>query len=326
VLTDTQYDFWSVQIRGGRAILSGSGQTLPGAIFSVKLQDRHTPGPPKILIDPSERWRRRVGLTEPEPFFVEVDGRRIEGWYFKPPFLEPGEQVPTVLSIHGGPEWMYGGYFLAEFHILPSFGYAVIAANPTGSTGYGFEFQSGCRGDWTGRPAREVLACVDQAVKEGWADPKRLAVMGGSYGGHLAAALTTQTARFGAAACDRMYPELVSFWGTTDEKWFPEWEFMGKPWEPAAREVYLRNSPFEEVARVTTPTLISQGMKDYRCLIAGGEMWFSALQSLGVPSRFIRFENEGHGLRQLANQVFYQNQLLNWFQHYVLEKTTINGE
>jgi dipeptidyl aminopeptidase/acylaminoacyl peptidase len=327
VLTDGGHDFWSLQVVGHQVYLEGAGMSLPGAIFQVDLAEKiKGPHRPRILIDPNRAWRENVGLIEPEPFRIVVEGRAIEGWYFKPDHLVPGQRVPTVLSIHGGPEWMYGGYFLPEFHILPRFGYGVVICNPTGSMGYGIDFMSGVRGDWTGRPAREVLACLDQAVKEGWADPDRLAVIGGSYGGHLGAALTTQTTRFRAAALDRMFPETIAFWGTTDEKWFPEWEFMGQPWEPAAREVYLRNSPYEEIANVVTPTLISHGVQDYRCLIAGGEMWFSGLQALGVPSRFIRFENEGHGIHNLANLVFYNNQLLSWFDEYVLGNDTGESE
>ena len=146
ILTDTLHDFWSIQIAGDRAVLAGAGQTLPGAIFLVDLDDRDRLRAPRLLVDPNQTWRRRVGLVEPEPFSLEVGGRTVAGWFFKPAFLEPGEKIPTVLSIHGGPQWMYGGYFLPEFHILPSFGYGVIAANPTGSTGYGYDFQQGCRG------------------------------------------------------------------------------------------------------------------------------------------------------------------------------------
>ena len=318
-ITDGVHDFWNVQIAGGKAILSGAGQTLPGAVFQVDLTEKiKGPRPPRLLIDPNLKWRHRVGLTEPESFSIKVDGRNIEGWVFLPFGLEPGSRVPTVLSIHGGPEWMYGGYFLPEFHILPSFGYAVVIANPTGSTGYGFDFQRGIQGDWVDRPSTEVLACLDWAVAQGWADPDRLAVMGGSYGGLLAAELTTSTNRFRAAAVDRMYPETITFWGTTDEKWFPEWEFKGKPWQPEAREIYLRNSPFERVEKVRTPTLISQGLLDYRCLAAGGEIWFSALKSLGVPSRLLRFADEGHGIHDPGNQVFYYEQLLAWFEQHVL--------
>jgi len=318
-LTDGGHDFWSFHMVGDQVYLQGAGQSLPSGIFKVDLTEKiKGPHRPQLLIDPNREWRQKVGLVVPERFEVQVDGRVIEGWYFKPDHMAPGQPVPTVLSIHGGPQWMYGGYFLPEFHILPHFGYGVVVCNPTGSMGYGIEFMSQVRGDWIGRPAREVLAALDQAIGEGWADPERLAVIGGSYGGHLGAALTTQTDRFQAAALDRMFPETIAFWGTTDEKWFPEWEFKGRPWEPAAREIYLRNSPYEEIANVVTPTLISQGLGDYRCLIAGGEMWFSALQSLGVPSRFIRFENEGHGIKNPANLVFYHNQMLNWFDTHVL--------
>lgn len=318
-LTTGGHDYWSFLVRSGRVVLNGSSQTVPGAIFQMNLKAQAAlPRQPVAIIDPNQTWRERVNLVQPEPFSVTVDGRDIEGWTFLPADLQPGEKVPVVLSIHGGPEWMYGGYFLPEFHILPQYGYGVVIANPTGSMGYGFAFQEGIRGDWVDRPGRELMACLDYAIAEGWADPERLAVMGGSYGGHLGAALTTQSDRFRAAALDRMHPDLVGFWGTTDEKWFPEWEFLGKPWEDQAAEVYRRNSPITFVDRVTTPTLISQGMLDYRCLIAGGETWFSALQSLGVPSRFIRFEQEGHGIRNPANQVFYQQELLNWFDRYVL--------
>jgi len=325
-LTSGGFDFWSLQVVGERVVLAGASQTLSGGIFTFDLgKARPAPQAAELLIDPNAEWRRRVGLSEPEPFTVEVDGRTIDGWVFLPADLAPNQQVPLVLSIHGGPEWMYGGYFLPEFHILPSFGFGVIAANPAGSTGYGFDFQASIRGDWVDQPARDVLACVDHAVERGWADPQRIAVMGGSYGGHLAAELTTQTRRFRAAAVDRMYPDPVSFWGTTDEKWFPEYEFGGRPWESGAREVYEKNSPFERVNRVTTPTLISQGMRDYRCLIAGGEIWFSSLQALQVPARFIRFTHEGHGIRSPLNQVFYYNQLLSWFDRHVLGNVGTNA-
>jgi len=314
-LTTGGHDYWSVHTGGRRAVLAGASQTLPSGIFVVDLDG----GGARLEIDPNAEWRRRVDLVQPERFTVEVDGTEIEGWFFRPRHAGQDGRVPLVLSIHGGPEWMYGGYFLPEFHVLPRFGYGVVVANPTGSIGYGFDFQAAIRGDWVERPSREVLACVDLAVDRGWADPARLAVMGGSYGGHLGAELTVRSDRFRAAALDRMFPELVAFWGTTDEKWFPEWEFQGRPWDPEAKEVYARNSPFARVDRVTTPTLVSHGLRDYRCLIAGAEMWFSALQAQGVPSRFVRFEQEGHGIRGQENQIFYLEELLTWFDRHVLE-------
>ena len=321
-LTDFQHDFWSLEAGGGRMILQGASQVHPGAIYSFDLGGE---APPRTLIDPNGDWVNRVDLTVPEPFSIAVDGRNIAGWFFKPAGLVEGQRAPVVLSIHGGPEWMYGGYFLPEFHILPSFGYGVVVANPTGSLGYGYKFQAAIRGDWVDRPSREVLACLQAAVDGGWADPERAAVLGGSYGGLLGAELTTRTETFKAAALDRMYPDQISFWGATDEKWFPEWEFGGRPWEPEARPVYEHNSPWLRVDRVQTPTLVSQGHGDFRCPATGGHMWFTALRARGVPARFIRFEQEGHGIRDPRNQVFYQHQVLSWFEEHVLEVRAEGG-
>lgn len=314
-LTPPGWNCWDIRFGGGRAVFWAHSFLSPGQLFTLDLDS----GEVATLLDPNQRWRQAVQLVEPRPFTVTVEGRTLDAWVFLPQDRRAGERLPTVLSIHGGPEWMYGGYFLPEFHVLPSFGYAVVAANPTGSTGYGREFMDDIRGDWTGRPAREVLAVLDHAVAAGWTDPDLLAVMGGSYGGHLAAALTTQTGRFRAAACDRMYPQTAMFWGATDEKWFPEWEFGGRPFDPEAREIYRRNDPFTEVVRVSTPTLLSHGLLDFRCPQDGTLAWFSALQSLGVPTRYLRFHDEGHGIRGVANQMFYLDQLLLWFEAHVLE-------
>lgn len=303
-----------VHFGGEKVVFAATSMTNPGSLFSLDLRT----GRRTLLVDPNERWQRRVGLVEPERFSVTVEGRSIEGWVFLPEAWTPGQGMPTVLSIHGGPQWMYGGAFLPEFHVLPAFGYAVLAANPTGSTGYGQQHMLDVRGDWIGRPARELLAVVDHAVAMGWTDPDVVAVMGGSYGGYLAAALTARTERFRAAACDRMYPHLEAFWGATDEKWFPEWEFRGRPFDPAARPIYRRNDIFALVDRVRTPTLISHGLQDHRCPEDGSIMWYSALLSQGVPARLLRFHEEGHGIRDRRSQVFYLEQVLAWFERYVL--------
>jgi len=317
-LTTGGHDYWDVRVAGNRVVFAGADQRTPSALYCLELDEAGTVVfGPDLLLDPNADWAERVTLFDPIPFSARVDDREIHGWYVLPETAAAGESLPTVLSIHGGPEWMYGGYFLPEFHVLPENGYAVIYANPTGSPGYGLDLQLAIRHDWVDQPAADLLGCLDWAVEQGWADPDRLAVMGGSYGGHLAVALTTQTDRFRAAAVDRMTCELVSMWGATDEKWFPEWEFGGRPWDDTAREIYYRNSPFNFVDRVMTPTLISHGMRDYRCLIGQAESWFSALTVLGVPTRFLRFENEAHGIRGSRDLVFYLQELLLWFERYV---------
>ena len=315
-LTRTTQDFWTLDIGGGVMVLDGQDMLTPSALFRVSLLGRE-PGRLEKIIDPNDDWYGRVKLYVPNAFATVVEGRSIEGWYFLPEGRRDGERVPTVLCIHGGPEWMYGGWWQTDFHLLAEAGYAVLIANPTGSAGYGSEFRRAVRMDWHGAPARDLMGCVDWAVARGWADPERLAVMGGSYGGYLAAWLTTQTDCFDAAVIDRMVSDLASFWGTTDEKWPAEWSCGGRPWDEAARDYYHDASPLHQAGSVSTPTLISHGLRDYRCLIGQAESWFSALQSRGVPSRFLRFAGEGHGVRGTGNRIRLAEETLAWLGRYV---------
>jgi len=315
-LTRTSHDFWSVDIGGGRMVLGGQDMVTPSALFEVSLLGTQT-GPLDKIIDPNTTWYGDVKLYVPHTFATVVEGRTINGWYFLPDGWRAGDRAPTVLSIHGGPEWMYGGWWQHDFHILAEAGYAVLLANPTGSSGYGAEFRRAVRGDWQGAPARDLLGCVDWAVARGWADPDRLAVMGGSYGGYMAAWLTTQTDRFKASVIDRMVSDLTSFWGTTDEKWSAEWSCGGRPWDETARDYYRDASPLHHAGSVNTPTLISHGLRDYRCLAGQAESWFSALQSRGVPSRFLRFNSEAHGVRETDNRIRLAEEVLAWLDRYV---------
>ncbi len=315
-LTRTAHDFWAADFGGGRMVLLGQDMLTPSALYEVSLLGRD-PGPPTKIIDPNDAWYRDVKLYVPNAFATVVEGRTVEGWYFLPEGRREGERVPTVLSVHGGPEWMYGGWFQTDFHLLAEAGYAVLIANPTGSGGYGAEFRRAVRMDWHGAPARDLLGCVDWAVARGWADPERLAVMGGSYGGYMAAWLTTRTDRFDAAVIDRMVSDLASFWGTTDEKWPAEWSFGGRPWDDDARGFYREASPLHQAQAVVTPTLISHGLHDHRCRIGQAESWFSALQARGVPSRLLRFADEAHGVRRAPNRVRLAEETLAWLERYV---------
>ena len=259
--------------------------------------------------DPNERWYDRVSTWSsraPSPW--RSTAAPSTAGSSCPPDLLPGQRVPTVLCIHGGPEWMYGGYFLPEFHVLPRFGYAVLAANPTGSTGYGLAFQEAIRGDWVDRPAREVLACVDHAVAEGWADPERLAVMGGSYGGHLGAALTTQTDRFRAAAAGPHVSPDRGLLGDHRREVVSRVGIRGPSLRSRRPRDLRPQHPFNQVDRVTHAD--PDQPRSARLPLPGQDgsarCWFSALQSLrraGAPAALRRRGPRHPRIR--ANQVFY---------------------
>ena len=127
-----------------------------------------------------------------------------------------GERISLVLEIHGGPRAMFGHSFFFETQLLAARGWAVLYTNPRGGVGYGEAFCLALRGDWGGVDFRDVMAGVDHILAQGWADPDRLAVTGGSYGGYLTNWIVTQIDRFRVAASDCGTSNRYSHYGGSD--------------------------------------------------------------------------------------------------------------
>ena len=163
-----------------------------------------------------------IDLVEPQERWHEVDGRQIQGWYFAP--LGAGASgggarrtgPPLVLQIHGGPHSLYGWTPVWEFQVLAGAGIGVYASNPRGSEGYGQAFTAANFRDWADGPTRDVLAGVDALVAEGLADPDRLGVTGGSYGGYLTNWIVAHDQRFRAALTARSVCDMAMLMLTGD--------------------------------------------------------------------------------------------------------------
>jgi dipeptidyl aminopeptidase/acylaminoacyl peptidase len=240
-----------------------------------------------------------VTLSMPESFKVPShndDGWNVHGWIIKPPFAESGTKYPMVLQIHGGPHGMYGNAFFHEFQTLAAAGYIVVYCNPRGSQGYGEEFCSCTRGRWGESDMPDVTAVIDHVIEQGYVDPNRMGVTGGSYGGYLTNWIIGHTDRFAAAITDRCVSNFYSMYGTSDIGYsFLEYEVGGKPpWED--RETYIKYSPITYVENMVTPLLIVHSEQDYRCPIEQAEQMFISLKKLGRTVEFVRFPNENHEL------------------------------
>ncbi|GIV95853.1 MAG: putative peptidase YuxL [Herpetosiphonaceae bacterium] len=140
----------------------------------------------------------------------------LEGWVMQPLHARKGERYPLILSIHGGPHGAYGYGFFHEFQILAAAGFGILYINPRGSTGYGENFRAMVRRNFGDKDYEDLMAAVDQAVTWDWVDPKRLGVMGGSYGGYMTNWITCHTDRFAAAVTLRCLSNLISFYGASD--------------------------------------------------------------------------------------------------------------
>ena len=169
------------------------------------------------------------------------DNFDIEGLLIKPLGYEAGKRYPMILQIHGGPYGRFSDSFNGRNQIWAANGYAVLMCNPRGSTGYGLKFAQANIGDWGGKDFQDIMAGVDAAIAKGIADPDKLVVMGGSYGGFMTFWTVTQTDRFKAAIGHAAISDWYSFHGQSDIPGLMEYGFSGKPWEAA--EMYRRWSP-----------------------------------------------------------------------------------
>lgn len=252
------------------------------------------------------------------------DGLEIEGLLVKPLNYEPGKRYPLILQIHGGPyaQFVYG--FNARAQIFAANGYAVLSPNPRGSTGYGNKFTTANVGDWGGKDYQDLMTGVDELIKMGLADPDRLGVMGGSYGGFMTFWVITQTNRFKAAIGHAGISDWYSFYGQSDIPGLMEYGFGGAPW--TAREVYEKWSPVRYADRVKTPLLITHGEQDRRVPIAQAEQYYRALRKRGVETVFVRYPREGHGITEPNHQIDLVRRQLEWFDKHVKPATATGGK
>ncbi len=226
--------------------------------------------------------------------FKSNDGTQIDGFLMKPVGYQAGKKYPTVLDLHGGPVYQFSHEFLFRWQWYAAHGYAVVAANPRGSSGRGFDFAKAIYADWGHVDAQDVLAAVDHAVALGVADPARLAVNGWSYGSILTDQVIVQDTRFKAATSGAGSGNFLTMYGL--DEYVREYELeLGKPWEHP--EAYLRlSSPFLHADRIRTATLFLCAEKDFNVPCEGAEQMYQALRSLNVPTQLVIYPDQHHGL------------------------------
>ncbi len=285
-----------------------------------------------FLLDAASGERRRLTsfndevlgeleLTTPEDlWYTSFDGRKIHALVQKPPRYEAGRAYPLILNIHGGPHAAYGYTFFHEVQWMAAKGYVVLYPNPRGSSAYGQEFGNVIQYRYPGDDYKDLMAGVDELIKRGLVDPKRMGVTGGSGGGVLTNWTVTQTDRFAAAVSQRSISDWAGWWYTADFTLFtPRW-FRGAPFEQAAD--FAQRSAITHVAKVKTPLMLIEGEVDWRTPAAeGGEQMFRALKYLKKPTVMVRFPDESHDLSRTGkpwHRVERLRHLVGWFDKYLL--------
>jgi dipeptidyl aminopeptidase/acylaminoacyl peptidase len=266
----------------------------------------------------------RYMLTHDAP---SGDKPEIEAILMYPPDYQPGRKYPMVTFVHGGPHGRYTEGFSHEFQMVSAPGMFVLFTNPRGSTNYGNDFQYMTLNAWGIDDAKDILHAVDMVVARGLADPARLGVSGGSYGGFMTNWLTSQDQRWKAAVTDRSISNWMSFYGASDASSLVEGEFAGMPWpyqssDTGSYVLATMLSPIVYADKVKTPTLIIHSLTDYRVPFEEGEQWYRALTKNHVPVKLVGFPDSSHGLSATGEPWLLVRRLheyVNWFKAYLVD-------
>jgi dipeptidyl aminopeptidase/acylaminoacyl peptidase len=261
-----------------------------------------------------------LDLEPAESFgFVGAQGDSVFGWLVKPPHFDPRKRYPLIYLVHGGPQgsWLDNWHARWNYAMFAARGYAVAAVNFHGSTGYGQPFTNSISRNWGSLPYTDLMQGINVLARLPWVDSTRMAAAGGSYGGYMVYWMAGHTKRFKALiAHDGIYNPL-SMSGTTEEQWFPIWEFGGTPDTPTARAIMERWSPANYTKHWSTPMLIVHSQNDFRVDISEGLQAFTALKLRKIPAKFLYFPDEDHFVTRPRNRRVWWGTLLDWADQYL---------
>ncbi|MCK4294117.1 MAG: S9 family peptidase [Planctomycetes bacterium] len=262
-------------------------------------------------------------LGEDEQFtFRGWNNETVYGYVVKPVGLDAEKKYPVILSVHGGPQASSLNRF-AGHQIFAGKGYAVVMIDYHGSAGYGQAFTDSINNDWGGKPLEDLQKGLAAALKKyPWMDGKRIGASGGSYGGYMMnwiAGNWPDRFRCLVNVCGLF--DLRSMYYSTEELWFPEWDFIGTPWQ--GPENYEKHNPANYVQHWKTPTLVVHGEQDFRVPDTQGIATFTALQRRGIESKLLYFPDEGHGVRKPHNVIQFYNTVLEWFDYWLKTESDV---
>ncbi|HVL66527.1 MAG TPA: S9 family peptidase [Vicinamibacterales bacterium] len=300
----------------GFLVFSKSSLTAPPDVHRVAADGSGL----RPLTSANASWLREVEFAEPESLTVTAAGGPVQYWLIKPPAFDPSKKYPVVFLIHGGPQGVWGDAWSTRWNpsLWAAQGWIIAAPNPSGSTTFGQEMVDRISGDWGGRIMREIDGVVAAVTKLPYADSTRLGIAGASYGGYAVNwILGQQPDRYKAAVSHDGVFNLESMSMSTEELWFTEWEFGGRPWDAKARAQFAKWSPHLHAHRIKTPTLIITNELDYRVPVDQGLQMFTVLRRNGVPAEALVFPDEGHWVLKAHNSRAWHEAVFGWLAKYL---------
>lgn len=264
----------------------------------------------------------RMGKVE-ERLVPTTDGRELLAWVVYPPDFDPAKQYPALLYCQGGPQSTVSQFFSYRWNLqlMAANGYIVVAPNRRGLPSFGRLWNDQISSDWGGQAMDDLLSAIDHVAAEPYVNRDALGAVGASFGGFSVYWLAgNHEKRFKAFISHAGIFNFESWYGTTEELFFANWDMGGAYWEPSPNASYQVFSPHLYVHQWDTPILVMHGEKDYRVPVTEGMQAFTAAQLRGIPSRFLYLPDEGHWVMSPQNSLLWQRVFFEWLDQWLKKR------
>lgn len=300
---------------GKKTMLIGmkNSMSYPAALYKVDMKGKET-----LLIDPNAEILSTVSLGEVRKRMVKTsDNKEMLTWVIYPPNFDSTKKYPTLLYCQGGPQSPVSQFFSYRwnFQLMAAQGYIIVAPNRRGLPGFGQEWNDEIMNDYGGQPMQDYLSAIDEVAKEPYVATDKMGAIGASFGGYSVYWLAgNHNKRFKCFISHCGMFNMESWYGTTEELFFAKND-NGTYWENP--ENYEKNSPHKYVKNWDAPILVIHNEKDFRVPLGEGMQAFTAAQTLGVPSRFLYFPDEGHWVNKPQNSLLWNRVFFDWLDKWL---------
>lgn len=317
-LTQGNFDVTNLIAQTGNAILSGRTDfNHANEIFRIQLKD----GSMEAVTHVNDDIYNNIDMGKSELRMVTTkDGHQMGVWVVYPPNFDPSKKYPTLLYCQGGPQGALSQFYSLRwnFQLMAANGYIIVAPNRRGMPGWGVEWNACISKDWGGKPMQDYLDAIDALAKEPYVDNDKLGCVGASYGGYSVYMLAgIHQNRFKTFIAHDGLFDMKSWYGTTEELWFANWDLGGNYWQQPQPKSYTQFNPSDYVAQWNTPILIVQGGIDFRVPIEQGLEAFQAAQLRGIKSKLLYFPNENHWVLHPQNGILWQREFFAWLKETI---------
>ncbi|GGG63899.1 S9 family peptidase [Epilithonimonas arachidiradicis] len=246
-----------------------------------------------------------------------TDAKEMGVWFHYPPNFDPNKKYPTLVYCQGGPQSGLTQFFSTRwnFALMAANGYIVVAPNRRGMPGWGVKWNEEISGDWGGQPIKDYLSATDFAKTLSYVDGNRVAAVGASYGGYSVFMLAgVHENRFKTFIAHDGLFDMKSWYGTTEELWFANWDLGGNYWQKPTPKAYSDFNPSNFVDKWNKPIMVIQGGIDFRVPYEQGQEAFQAAKLKGLKTKFLYFPNENHWVLHPQNGLVWQREFFDWLK------------